>query len=793
MQGKKVWYILLIWSWCIAVHSSEFTRSEQVHENGDTTVTYEYEKHTQTSSYYFATSFEHYMYDTVEQVSCSNITMGYQSHDSYLDNQTEVQDHRHDHQSEYSYHEDKQAQQNDPSDTSDHPEINHELSDDHQTDQRSDYVWSQADQIRDRGLDHAQYLSEQLADNDYGANYKTDNISQGSGNKRSVLYSWCKGAKEYFVGPSEKTLKEQRDQVIKKLEAQRKYDAQQEEQKIVDKIACAYQNHQEILAAYENSDFLQIMQQRNLPFQDSLETADFYEKIHAVKSETIGFMDYYHLDAHKFLRSYGCAIHHHLTDELIGNLEMFTDLAVSTYQNPMLQSLLKSGVFMTDMAQNYTSQHHLFDAISATNCSHGFVYYLKGMLEPMGMRCKSLATGLAFFSCQLTQYSLAAARGVATGIVTSEISQIVLQGLRSTGSALAPELTQAVMSGCASIVTPITLIAGGLCMTAMLAELGYCGYLYVFDQQLELEKELQRLTTFAEQFYSFDQAPEKHVEHVASLATTLCWPWQRESIFQGLMGLKTAHCQVFIDTKQVVEQSYLVNREQLLHAIEYIKNTDLHRFNAVYEIISGRHFFKFMQADIPEYALIGMQGLIPSAQQQALSHMFFAQQASDSAYRYSQGALSSLASQLFLATDVGAKFAAAIKQTYEEKIFENIAKEYVQLVNRKSPQELFDIFYRCHEISIVPESFSEKFFALHKQYHQVYPGLSEFTEASPYLMMQLRHIFYPSLTPIFTSDYQAIKKINLNGFHHDENWQLEKLGLYRLIDPIYGKVEHGAE
>ena len=59
--------------------------------------------------------------------------------------------------------------------------------------------------------------------------------------------------------------------------------------------------------------------------------------------------------------------------------------------------------------------------------------------------------------------------------------------------------------------------------------------------------------------------------------------------------------------------------------------------------------------------------------------------------------------------------------------------------------------------------------------------------------MQLRHIFYPKLTPEFDKTYQKIESFALEGFHHDQNSALEKSGLFTFTDKIYGNAEFGAE
>ncbi len=68
-----------------------------------------------------------------------------------------------------------------------------------------------------------------------------------------------------------------------------------------------------------------------------------------------------------------------------------------------------------------------------------------------------------------------------------------------------------------------------------------------------------------------------------------------------------------------------------------------------------------------------------------------------------------------------------------------------------------------------------------------------FIDPAHYLTMQIRHIFYPSLQPKFYPDYQSIREINLNGFHHDEYGALEQSGLFTFINKTYGQASLGAQ
>jgi len=126
-------------------------------------------------------------------------------------------------------------------------------------------------------------------------------------------------------------------------------------------------------------------------------------------------------------------------------------------------------------------------------------------------------------------------------------------------------------------------------------------------------------------------------------------------------------------------------------------------------------------------------------------------------------------------------------------MLKNISNDYCQLLKHQAPQYIIDTFCRCHELSILPKNLNLEIEQLHTIFKDKHTGLPEFNSKNPYLTMQIRHIFYPSLQPQFNNNYQTINRFVLNGFHHDEYGSLEKSGLFKFVTKTYGKSAFGAE
>jgi hypothetical protein len=60
----------------------------------------------------------------------------------------------------------------------------------------------------------------------------------------------------------------------------------------------------------------------------------------------------------------------------------------------------------------------------------------------------------------------------------------------------------------------------------------------------------------------------------------------------------------------------------------------------------------------------------------------------------------------FVLTEVGKKMLEVITKPYEEVMFKNITKDYSKLISNQASIETIAAFYKCHEVSIVPQKIS---------------------------------------------------------------------------------------
>jgi len=757
---KSYFIALLLLSYslifCEQDQESHFNTHTVFHEDNEKTVTYEHCGSNDQGDYLFSATFEHTNCDTCQNVTCSDVSLNYQSDENVQTPEQET--------------------------------LNNSSSDWNDChDQTSD-----ADQFDFNEIFNKQ--NEYSASTDSQQNHDDHQYQ----NQRSFIYVWCKAIKEDCLGSSKKTLEARQNQLQKQKDQKKKETKQLQQQDVESELQQAYDEHQLSSQSSESEGFLQAVQKRNKPFDQSLkDPVHCTNQDFVLKNSTIGFMQAHNIDHHQFTQLHGLPIQHHVTQELITNLNLFVDIADKKFANQQLYSLIQSGILVTSMAQNHNQASQFCDAISSTNCSHGLVHYLQGMMVSGHNRCQKLLTSLTFFNGEIAKYTVAVVRGVSIGIVSSEIIDIVIAGLGKGASIIAPQLTSLIYSGATSIIVPIALTVGTLCAAGIIIEGSRLGYLYGTNQLDKVAIELDRIKSFAHQLYSFDQAPEKHVENIAMLSTTVVWPWQKQAIFEHLMGMQKVTCNLLIDAKNIVQHTKKVTQNQLHHALKYVKNSELQHFDILYKKIFNEHVFDFVPKNQPGLVPAGMHGFIDPADKAMLSHVMkttgSTTRGHGTKFSADKIALTSDGTSRFLATDIGTKIFESITKDYERNIFNKAVKDYNKLLDNNTPQHIIDSFCKCHELSIVPKNINQDIEQLHTIFRDEYIGLEEFSSENVYLTMQMRHIFHPTLGVKLNKDFQSIREFYLNGFHHDEYSVLEKSGLFTYVDKIYGNAQFGAE
>ncbi|MBP6869708.1 hypothetical protein KBC04_02405 [Candidatus Babeliales bacterium] len=517
---------------------------------------------------------------------------------------------------------------------------------------------------QDREFDHNDYIGRQR-DKSYD-DYKNQRFEGDSSNdvyssadpkpysshplyqeNHSLLYLWFKNKKDTWFGPSKQILEHNRNEYVYEKEQENSYHKhfiakptiqnrmtpryQLVQEMLTSEIQQAYVEHHQALAHSENKEFLKIMKKRNNPFEKSLAGGGMMPHTCKLKDSTRGFMSAYGVDFPEYYEVYASDIQYHLTREIIANFDMLADLATTHIHNQNLYSFIQAGVYMTAMAQGYNQQYKLLDTISSTNTSHGLLYCLQGMISSGVDRCQKLATSLAFFNCEASKYIKAAAKGVACGIITSEVSTAILSTAGFFSSFIAPQLTAAVYTGVATVAGPVAICAGFACYALLVTESARCGYYYTTQDLEKLQIESENIQNFASSFYNFDQAPEKHVENLAMVATTFGWPSVRESVFDALQGIQKVTCNIMLQAGTTISCTTKVDQHKMYDILSYIKNNELKNFEFFYKQSWSIHFLDFVESS-PRMIPAGFENLTSTAEQKALTAFFMQQENSLSSY-----------------------------------------------------------------------------------------------------------------------------------------------------------------
>ncbi|MBP6869399.1 hypothetical protein KBC04_00735 [Candidatus Babeliales bacterium] len=265
---------------------------------------------------------------------------------------------------------------------------------------------------------------------------------------------------------------------------------------------------------------------------------------------------------------------------------------------------------------------------------------------------------------------------------------------------------------------------------------------------------------------------------------------------QPVIGIvKSATGQISVSAKLVNKQEYINN---LIQARELLEHPDFQNFKMHFKRILGIDIFAILpntnsinNGFNPELvpAIAGIpQGCMNPAEQSLLAKIFLQSESDlvkNGASIVKGGTKKPLTEETFafLTTEIGQKMLTSITQDYENAMLRNTAKEYKALLDHQAPEELKIQFFKCCEISLVPDDIKQRYLDIHEILKDEFPGL----------IMKMRHIFYPKINPKFSTDCQSIIKYKLEGFHHDEYDALEKSGKLQWQNKKYGKAEYGAE
>ena len=536
----------------------------------------------------------------------------------------------------------------------------------------------------------------------------------------------------------------------------------------------------------QNSSFQQVMDKRSKSFELSINNPTPTTEHIKINFQTAAFLQVQGIDTTQFQQTEGLPIQHQLTHELVDVLDAVVEYAQQHHYEIYQTHLTKYCAHLASLSQQSNLEGALQQAIDGANCCHGIEHYLTGMVSGVAQAYQQFQTALDYFEAVADTYGNLIVQHVAQGAMVAH----GLEAIVTVGMIAAPTATVAATG---VMIGATAYVMAPLCAQAMIDTVAFGGACISGDWD--------KVASDLDNFGTFMSKPET-VARMAELAGGAVMPTPKLScVVEQVLSLRPVITSVQNASGEMVQSLYLMTKNQLqkvyAQGVELLQLPEFANFNMSYKKICGFNFFDILPQSHPALAraFSGLEsGVMSSADQVALTQLFTQVEGSVTSDIVKSGA-SSIGSQTvqgvfpkhFAVTEVGKKMFQVITKPYEKIMFENTVKEYDKLIANQAPQETIDLFCKCHEISIVPQKLSTDIERLHTIFKDKYLGLQEFSSENPYLTMQMRHIFYPSLQPKLDPSNQILEKINLNGFHHDEYASLEKSGLFKFINKIDGE------
>jgi len=534
---------------------------------------------------------------------------------------------------------------------------------------------------------------------------------------------------------------------------------------------------------YKNSSYQQVMDKRLQAFESSLKNQKTTIEQVQITSQTRGFLQAHGIDPVQFQKIEGVPIQHHLTRELVEILDAVADSALHHQYAMYQKNLIQHCADLASLSQQSNHQGVLQQAIEGTNCCHGIKHYLNGIASEALHAYQEFQSALHYLQPTLQEYALIIEQDAIQGIaIVSALEAIVAAGM-----VIAPTATVAATG---IMIGATAYVMAPLCAQAALNTLSF-GQSCITGNW---DKVAQNFDTFTK----FLSAPET-VARLAECAggAAVSTP-HISSVIDGVLSLRPVITSVHNEAGQMMSQFYIMTKDNVRNvfqqSIELLQLPEFVNFTCAYKNIIGCNFFTLFPDSEP-ILIAAFQGMdnsfLTSIDHAIISQLFSKSESVVVSNLVKTGLSQGVAGYIteFLATDVGKKMYELAQQDYEVKRLNRIAKEYNKIVENRAPQEVVDTFLKCYELSIIPTKISAQLDNLHTIFKDKYLGLPEFSSENKYLTMQVKHIFYPSIESVINPDAQSIKKITLNGFHHDEYNALEKAGLFRYKNKEYGTEE----
>jgi hypothetical protein len=424
--------------------------------------------------------------------------------------------------------------------------------------------------------------------------------------KHSHFYLWCQEKKEYYVGPSQETIKQRKAAFLDK-EKERKNAAPQVSDILpevgdISELDQAYMQHQENFYPQATQEFIEFMHKRDLPFEQSLVQKNLVEKKFRISPQVTGLLQALKCDTTPLQNLTGLAIQHHLTSELLAVLESFAARYPQTIQDVTQSKVICYGINLVVQTQQANMQGALLATIDGVNCSNGIERYITGLQEK---NSSYLQTAVHFFNAA---WNSSVGIFIKNGLQGVGIA-VTLEKLVTYGLTAAPTVTVA----CTTCLVAVASVGIAAFCLQSLAELKTAGKHCMQGNWDGLRTQLNQVTSFLQS----DQA----IALFGNLVGAMGAPTPNTSmLFNQIQSLRPVVTTMKENGQKAVHNFCLATKKaienQYNQTVNLLQTPEFMHYNLSYKQSFGTHFFT-----IAERAVEECQKIVPSKVLRAIPYL----------------------------------------------------------------------------------------------------------------------------------------------------------------------------
>ena len=353
--------------------------------------------------------------------------------------------------------------------------------------------------------------------------------------------------------------------------------------------------------------------------KDSVTYQKTTQKNFKIKDQTRGFIQAQGLNQHLFEQVNGLPIQHQITNELLDVLDSVADYALHHPHQILQQHLISYCANLSSLTQQANHSNDLSVAMQGTNCCHGLYHYMNSLAGDVAHQYQHMVIALQYFNPVL-EYGTAIAQGLIKGAAIS----CGIGAATALGMAVAPVATPIVLT---SVVVATALLIGSQASTHLVT----LGSHYIHSEWDQIDAYLNK----SYEYVTSLQGVEKGAELVGGFATA-CYGGAMIQELQSLTSIRPVIATVHQSSGLVTESIGLMTaqalEEEMILSAKLLELPEFANFSMHYENIFGCEFFSILPESHPSLAsafeVAGMQGLLSSGEQTALSNFLMAQESS---------------------------------------------------------------------------------------------------------------------------------------------------------------------